>query len=393
MYNLKSACKEAGWVFGLSRLLILLITYIGIVLFPLNGQSSPVNCSVSLRPCLLAWYHFDAVAYVNIAHHGYTYVPDTAFFPFWPLMEHFGGLLLGGFFPSSYYVAGVLLANICFYFALVLLYCLLAEDFEPTLARRALFYFALAPYALFFFAGYTESLFVLLSVGFFLLLRRGRPLDWWLAGLLGFVVALTRSSGIILVIPYLVMYIQRHWTRTERTQRSWVQKLNAFVPVVLIPAGIAAYMIYLYYVKGNPFIFISQEATFHWHRYFTFPWIGFVSAINSVLTTPGFSASHLQNLLDLSFTLIPLAALAIGWRRIPLHYALFALGLMLFTLSFPQSMEPLASQARYMMSIFPLAIIFAFWGKRPHFDQLIIILSLSLLAVNIILFIGHYWVA
>jgi hypothetical protein len=68
MYSLKSAWKEAAWVFGLSRLLILLITYIGIVLFPLNGQSSPVNCSASLRPCLLAWYHFDAVAYVYIAH-------------------------------------------------------------------------------------------------------------------------------------------------------------------------------------------------------------------------------------------------------------------------------------------------------------------------------------
>jgi Mannosyltransferase (PIG-V) len=393
MYSLKSAWKEAAWVFGLSRLLILLITYIGIVLFPLNGQSSPVNCSASLRPCLLAWYHFDAVAYVNIAHHGYTYLPDTAFFPFWPLIEHFGGLLLGGFFPGSYYVAGVLLANICFYFALVLLYCLLAEDFEPTLARRALFYFALAPYALFFFAGYTESLFVLLSVGFFLLLRRGRPLDWWLAGLLGFVAALTRSSGIILVIPYLVMYIQRHWTRTERTQRSWVQKLNAFVPVVLIPAGIVAYMIYLYYTKGNPFIFISQESTYVWHRYFTFPWVGFVSAINSVLTTPVFSRSHLQNLLDLSFTLIAVVALAIGWRRIPLHYALFALGLLLFTLSFPQVTFPLGSQARYMMSIFPLAVIFAFWGKRSHFDQLIMFFSLSLLAVNIILFITHYLVA
>lgn len=393
MYSLKSAMKQAAWVFGLSRLLILLITYIGIVLFPLNGQSSPVNCSASLRPCLLAWYHFDAVAYVNIAHHGYIYTPDTAFFPFWPLMEHFGGLLLGGFFPGSYYAAGLLLANICFYFALVLLYCLLAEDFEPTLARRALFYFALAPYALFFFAGYTESLFVLLSVGFFLLLRRGRSFDWWLAGLLGFVAALTRSSGIILVIPYLVMYIQRHWTRAERTQRSWVQKLNAFIPVVLIPAGIVAYMIYLYYTKGNPFIFISQERTYVWHRYFTFPWTGFISAINSILTTPVFSRSHLQNLLDFSFTLIAPVALAIGWRRIPLHYALFALGLMLFTLSFPQIIYPLGSQQRYMMSIFPLAIIFAFWGKRPHFDQLIMFISLSLLAVNIILFITHYLVA
>ena len=380
----RTAWKEAAWIFGLSRIIMLLITYFAMVMFHSN-----VNCLTSFNSCLLAWYHWDVVAYVNIAHHGYTYLPDTAFFPFLPLLEHFGGLLLGGFFPNSYYIAGLLISNICFYFALVLLYWLLAEDFEPALARRALFYLAFAPYALFFFAGYTESLFLLLCIGFFLLLRRGNPLDWWLAGLLGFLAALTRSSGIILVIPYLVMYAQRFWTGAERAQHSWSQKLNALVPIALIPAGVVAYMIYLYYTKGSPLIFISQETTFRWHRHFTFPWVGLASAIGLVFA----ASSSVQNLLDLSFTLLPLVALALGWRRIPLHYALFALGLALFTLSFPQNVEPLASQPRYMLAIFPIAVIFALWGKRPRLDQLIIALSLPLLALNIILFTGHYWVA
>jgi hypothetical protein len=393
MQQLRTAWKEAAWIFGLSRLMILLVSYVGITVFPLAGQASPVKCSASLNPCLLAWFHWDAVAYVNIAHHGYIYIPDTAFFPLWPLIEHFGGLLLGGHFPNSFYIAGLLLANLCFYFALVLLYCLLAQDFEPSMARRALFYIAFAPYALFFFAGYTESLFVLLSIGLFLLLRRGNSLDWWLAGLLGFLAALTRSSGIILVIPYLVVYVQRFWTASEYKQHSWKEKLNALVPIVLIPAGVLAYMIYLYYTKGNPLIFVSQEATFSWHRQLSFPWVGLHSVIDVVFAPSAFGSGYLQNLLDLSFTFIALIALALGWRRIPLHYALFALGLILFTLSFPQSSEALASQPRYMMSIFPIAAIFALWGKRPRFDQTVIAFSLPLLAVNTILFIGHHWVA
>ena len=393
IYQWRTAFREATWVFGLSRLMILLITYFGIVMFPAAGQNSPVNCSASLDPCLQVWYHWDAVAYVNIAHHGYTYIPDTAFFPLWPLIEHVGGFLLGGFFPNSYYIAGLLIANICFYFALVLLYCLLAEDFEPAMARRALFYFSFAPYAVFFFAGYTESLFVLLCIGIFLLLRRGKPLDWWLAGLLGFLAALTRSSGVILAIPYLVVYVQRFWTASERSQHSWGEKLNALAPLALIPAGVVAYMIYQYYTKGNPLIFISQETTFRWHRHLNFPWVGLGSAIGTVFSTSGFGNGYLQNLLDLGFTLIPLAALAIGWKRIPLHYALFALGLALFTLSFPQSIEPLASQPRYMMSIFPIAAIFALWSKRPRFDQVVIAISFPLFAVNVLLFIGHNWVA
>src|SRR5437588_2258120 len=202
MKVVRVAWKEAGWVFGLSRLVILLVSYFGIVVFPPKGRSMPLDCSTSFDLCLRVWYHWDAVAYVNIAHHGYTYIPDTAFFPFWPLVEHFGGILLGNSFPNSFYFAGLIIANICFFCVLVLLYRLLAEDFEPDTARRALFYLAFSPYAIFFFLGYTESLFLLLSIGIFLLLRRGKPLDWWLAGSLGFLAMLTRSSGIILAIPY-----------------------------------------------------------------------------------------------------------------------------------------------------------------------------------------------
>jgi len=276
---------------------------------------------------------------------------------------------------------------------LVLLYRLLAEDFEPDTARRALFYLAFSPYAIFFFLGYTESLFLLLSIGIFLLLRRGKPLDWWLAGLLGFLAMLTRSSGIILAIPYFVIYIQRFWITSERAQHSWREKLNALAPLALIPAGVLVYMIYLDQTTGNPLMFISQEGIFHWHRHLSFPWVGIVSAFGTVFTTSSFDNVKIQNLLDLSFTLISLITLVLGWKYIPLHYALFALALLLFTLSFPQSAEPLASQPRYIMAIFPITAIFALWGKRPRFNQAVIALFLPLFAVNIILFISHRWVA
>jgi Mannosyltransferase (PIG-V) len=100
MQGSKAAWKEAAWIFGLSRLVILLVSSIGIVLLPQAGQTLPNACKVSFDPCFTAWYRWDAIAYVYIAHHGYTYIPDTAFFPFWPLFEHFGGILLGN---SLYY--------------------------------------------------------------------------------------------------------------------------------------------------------------------------------------------------------------------------------------------------------------------------------------------------
>lgn len=411
MQGLRSALKEATWVFGLSRLIILLISYISVIQLPPLGQSTALNCAKTIGPCILAWYHYDAVAYVSIAFKGYSYTPDTAFFPFWPLIIHIGGILLGSHIPMSYYLASVFLANVCFYFALVLLYYLLSEDFEPTLARRALFYFSFSPYALFFFAGYTESLFVLLTVAIFLLLRRGKPIDFWLAGLLGFLATLTRSSGIILAVPFLVVYLQRFWlaSRSKPEPESdsnseaspqpqinrygWLLKLTTLAPVVLIPAGVLAYMIYLYYTKGNPLIFMSEEVNYVWHRHFTFPWNAFSPPIGVLLTTPLFTNAFMQNLLDLAFTILALGTLILGWKRIPLHYSLFALALALFTLSFPTAVASLTSQERYLLTLFPIFVIFALWGKRPRFDLAYIALSLPLLGLNVIFFTHHFWVA
>ena len=333
------------------------------------------------------------MAYVSVAHTGYAFTPYVAFFPLWPLLIHFGGLLLGGYFPLSYYLAGLLLANICFYFVLVLLYCLLCEDFEPSLAKKALFYLAFFPYALFFFLGYTESLFLLFSLALFLLVRRGKTLDWWFAGGIGFLAALTRSTGILLSIPFLIMYVRQFWLPTKRDQHSWLEKVNALAPILLFPAGILAYMIYLGYTKGNPFIVQFEEAT-HWHRHFAWIWITFGHTVKPLFTDSLFSMDNVKNLLDIAFTTLPIVVLVLGWKRLPLHYSLFALAVIVFSLSVPiETVNPLTSQPRYMLVAFPFIVILALWGKRPRFDQFFMALGPPLLALNTILFIGHYWVA
>src|SRR5260370_8158149 len=99
IYQWRTAFREAAWIFGLSRLIILLISYFGIVMFPVAGQNSPLKCSASFNPCLQAWYHWDAVPYVNITHHAYTYIPDTAFFPLSPSIAPVLAFLLVLLFP------------------------------------------------------------------------------------------------------------------------------------------------------------------------------------------------------------------------------------------------------------------------------------------------------
>lgn len=391
----RTALKEATWVFVLSRFIILLVSYICVVMLPQAGQILPLNCTSHIHPnpCLLVWHHFDAVAYASIADTGYAYTPDVAFFPLWPLLIHLAGLPLEGLFPFSSYVVGLLLSNLCFYFALVLLYCLLYEDFEAAIAKKALFFLAFYPYAFFFFVGYTESFFLLLSVAMFLLLRRGKTLDWWFAGGIGFLAALTRSTGVLLSIPYLIMYVRHFWVAEKRDQTRWFQKIGALFPIILFPMAIVAYIIYLGYTKGNPFIFQVEEAS-NWHRHFDWLWMTGGNIVKLLLTYPFLSFDFVKNLLDFAFTIFPIVVLVWGWKRLPLQYSLYAVAVILFSLSFPlATIHPLTSQERYMIVLFPLFVIFAFWSKNPRFNQFFVSVGPPLLAVNTILFVSHYWVA
>jgi len=339
-----------------------------------------------------SWFRWDAKSYVNISMQGYKHTPDVAFFPLWPLIQHFGSLLLGSIWPGSYYLAGLLLANICFYFALVLFYCLLAGDFEPRLARRAMIYLTFGPFALFYFAGYSESLFLLLCIACFLLFRRGRPLDWWLAGFLGFLATLTRSAGLMLAVPFLCVCIQRFWLSPKKENYTLFQKLNALTPIPLLPLGIVVYMVYLYNTKGDPFIFQTEEAIV-WQRHFSLPWNTLSMMVIALFTSPSLIMLAL-NVIDNSFALLPLFVLGFGWKRIPLHYALFVLALAAFSMSFPATdIVPMISQPRLTIVFFPICVILAIWGKNRLFNAFYLSLTLTLFVLNIVMFIGNIWVA
>ncbi len=396
----KDAHKEAGWIFLISRLILLVITYLGFSQFIQQSTQegaflAPRECAFNLKDCLLSWDFWDVGVFVDIAHGGYAHRPPnqdnlSAFFPLWPLFMH----ILGGIFSNSFiflFFTGFILTNVCFYFGLVLLYYLAHTQFGPTVARDTLFFLAMGPYALFFFIGYSESLFLLVSLAMFFFLYRGRCLDWWLAGLCGFLAALTRPTGIVLIIPFLVMLVQRFWPYRTSLHTHWRSLFNAALPLLLIPFGLFLYMLYLYIIMGDPLAFSHWEAV-TWGRHLTFPWMGIINDLNYLfMLTQNFT----YNLMDLLFTLIPLIALLIGWKYLPLHYNLFALATMLFSLSSPRDdfPRPLSSSPRFMLVIFPVFIIFALWGQHPRIRSILMPLSVALFTINALLFLTHGWVA
>jgi len=396
-----AAWKISTQIFLLSRLLILCVTCACICVLPglIPGYLKGVQADIStyqvlpwqpLNVLLFSWLHWDAKAYLNISFLGYHYLSDTGFFPLWPLVQHLGGILLGGSFPLSYYLAGLLLANLFFYIDLVMLYHLIARAYGTGIARRVLFYFSFSPCALFFFAGYSESLFVLLTLGMFLCLQRAGTWDWWLAGFCGLLATLTRSTGLVLVLPFLAVSLQGFW----QSSPGWQRSVRASMPVVLIPAGLVIYMIYLHVVTHDTLLFFHEEKTV-WHRSPTFPLLTLWLALQSFPRETLF-VLQVENALNLGASLFPFVLLLRGWRSLPLPYILFTVGVALFSLSFPTIIaqnEPLLSLPRYMMILFPITLLLALWGKHPRVDALFRLLTLLAFVCGVALFVSNIWVA
>src|SRR5205807_3263703 len=128
-----------------------------------------------------------------IAHHGYALgaggvdaeLARVAWFPFYPLLIK----LAGG---SDW--AMIIIPNVCFFAALALLYVVALKRMDSDRARLTVWLMALGPAAMFFSYPYTESVFLLLTVGAFLLMESGH---WLPAGLAGLAAAATRFPGVL----------------------------------------------------------------------------------------------------------------------------------------------------------------------------------------------------
>src|SRR6266480_1614665 len=177
----RAPVRDIIWLFVATRLILVMVTYVGYILLTAPKYSSN---PVDIVGILASWNHWDAANYVRIAQFGYQAPYDVAFFPLFPLLVRIIAFPLGSW---SYLPVGMLLSNAALLGAMFVLYQLAVEHGGEEVAGRSLLYLCIFPTAFFFFAAYNESLFLLLITGAFLALRRQR---WWLAGLLGFFATL-----------------------------------------------------------------------------------------------------------------------------------------------------------------------------------------------------------
>ena len=188
--------------------------------------------------------YWDSGWYQQIATSGYEYVNDekghtVAFFPLFPLLIH-GVMSLG----VPFEVAGTIVSNLAFFFALLVLYLWVEESHGVKVARWATAALAWCPFSLFGTVIYTEGLFLLVSTA---ALRAFDKEQYTWAAFWGAMATATRVTGAALIPAFLLVA----W-REGRGARAYLASLAT-------SAGILIYILYCGINFGEPLAFILAQ--------------------------------------------------------------------------------------------------------------------------------------
>jgi hypothetical protein len=348
---------------------------------------------------------WDSVWYLAIAHGGYDHqAARTAFFPVYPLMCRGLGVVIG-----SDLIAGVLISLAAFAVALILLHQLVALEVDSDVATATVMLVAFCPMAYFFSAVYSEALYLALSVACILQARRGR---WGSAGMIGALAAASRNSGVMLVVPVVLLFLYGPRGDCEGaglSGRHGIRRLLPRFPIrpqllyaALIPAGLGAYVGWLALKTGDGLApFHAQQV---WFRHFAGPfggvWDGAVAAWDGLrqilhgppppvyFTKAGGDALTVggQNLMLFAFLAVGIVACVGAFRVLPLAYGGYVLASLAMPLSYPVTPQPLASLPRYEVVLFPLFI----WGAQLAVRRELMAPALGVLAVLLGLFTAEF---
>ena len=319
------------------------------------------------------WIQWDSHHYQTIALHGYTFEherwPTITFFPLYPLLMRLAVLLTG----TRIEVAALLVAHLAFFLALLLLDDLLTRDFDPAVAYRTLVVLLVFPTSIFFGAGYSESLALVLVVGAVWAMRRQR---WWLAGVAGFFLTLTRLPGVFIAPILAVTYLQEHHWR-------WRGIRPAVLATLLPPLALVLFMLFQWQRFGTPFAFMIAQR--QWDNAFSPPWVMPRRLLEALRIWPEWPITVVELLVWISF--IGLTVLAL--LRLPLPYGLTAL----LVLVPPYLSSWYRSLPRHVLLAFPAFVVMAIWAE-PHWMRRLLISTLCvLLAIATMLFVNGFWVA
>ncbi len=339
-----------------TRTVMLAAGYLAVFMFGFaNGRAPLRHFNNELLNLPVRW---DAGWYLGIVTDGYRYTPDSpmvqqniVFFPAYPMLVRMVGRLLGGNMVG-YVVAGMTVSLASFFGALAYLYAFTRDRFGEDAARYSLWFLAAYPFAIFFGAVYTESLFLLGTIGAFYHFSKqeyGRAAGW------GVLVGLTRLNGALLVLPLGILALGRLGptrgsapTRDAAARGAWKSLVAAATPGV----GLLIYALFIWGLTGDPLALTHGHVA--WGR--TYQGLGtLVARQYSILANAGLSGyvgAPGYDVLNAAGALFAMATIWPVTRRLGLAYGVF----MLINIVPALATGGLLSAGRFSAVLFPAFI-------------------------------------
>ena len=365
------------------RLLLFLVAFFSPLLIPQFGAKFPYYqerlIATGLPHFIWSFGNFDGVHYLGIAQDGYAYQFTQVFFPLYPiLIKMFSYITFGNFL-----ISGLLISNLFFFCGLIIFFKLIREVYDEKIALWSCFFLLSFPTSFYFGAVYTEGLFFLLIISTFYLFYRERIL---LASIVGSFASATRLIGLFLT-PSLALK----------------RNFKSLIPLLIIPLGFLAYVLYLKIEFNNPLYFLSAQTVFGQERstagIVLLPQV-FWRYLKILTTTNGLVFANAA--FELLSTIFALSLLLIAFKqsfstnkqsfssnkKIKIEWLVFGL----IAILTPTLTGTLASMPRYILVAFPIYIVLAHL-KNLKVKILIITISIILLIVTTTLFTQGYWVA
>ena len=367
-----------------TRLPVLVVGYAATLVIGLPPGTGHIS-EDPLRDLPSRW---DATWYMDIARDGYRYDPrlgsgeqqPIVFFPLYPvLMRTLAAFTTpdrGATTTYDQYTeirrvhlawCGLLISLIAFACALVVVYRWAELHGGADVAAGTVVLLSTYPFAVYFSAPYTESVFLLVGITACYAFEKGRlPL----AGAAGMLAGLTRPNGVMLSLVLGILAL----APLRRRERGWLRRTGIGLLAAAMPAvGLLLYCSYIYRLTGNPFAWVEAQTA--WGRDVGatsthYAWIWQTIADEGVLSYIRAAPTEAVQVVAVVFSL---ALVWPVWRRVGPAYAVFILANLLP----PLIKGGVLSLGRFTATLFPLFLALALLVPAERRTNWIIVFAIG----------------
>ncbi len=360
----KEKYKEYRFVFFVFLLWKLILTVLGVYLSKTLefNPTYPYFENLVREYGLLSsyvWGGFDGVHYLNISTGGYANQYTQAFFPFYPLLIN---ILSFGVLPKLF--VGIAINNIGLFVSLIYIQKIVKKYFNHIEYKTVVLLILCYPFSFFFNSVYNEGLFLMLTLASFYYYFQDQI---FLSAWFGIFASATRLAGIFILPALMITFLNK--------------RKKTILPILLIPLGLASYMIFLHFKYGDFLYFIHAQNYFGNSRSSEFvllPQVIFryFKILTSVsFTSNAFVLALTELFITVSFLAIPILFI----KKLPKPFFVYTLLVVLV----PPLTGTFSSMPRYALTAFPVFICIAYLKRTYIYPLLVLFVLLQIFFLSL----------